>query len=203
MDNGGHSLTSDWQRLHARLEASRASLERLLAPDAAAQQAILRTRAQSLSRTPEHKTPAEQSIEVVEFRLANETYAVESFYVQEVCPLRYLRTIPGAPPFVLGLMNVRGQILSVIDLKKFFELPGSGITDLNRVLILRSGRIEVGVLADAILAVREIDLAQLQAALPTLTGIRADYTKGITADPVVVLDVKQLLGDQRIIVQEG
>src|SRR5690349_9409921 len=103
----------DWQRIHRRLEASWSTLVQKVSPDATARQHVLRERAKALARTPEHNHVAGNTVEIVEFLLANEHYAVESLYVQEVCPLKNLRPLPGAPPFVLGLINVRAQILSV------------------------------------------------------------------------------------------
>jgi purine-binding chemotaxis protein CheW len=70
----------------------------------------------------------------------------------------------------LGIINVRGQILSVLDLKKFFDLPERGLTD-RKGIILHSDQTEFGILAAAILGVRAIPLQAIQPALPTLTGV--------------------------------
>jgi purine-binding chemotaxis protein CheW len=97
---------------------------------------------------------------------------------------------------------VRGQILPVIDIKKFFDLPEHGITDLHKVIIVHHEEMDLGVLADVIFGVRAIPLNALQPSLPTLTGIREEYLKGVTAERLVVLDVTRILADPRIIVQE-
>jgi purine-binding chemotaxis protein CheW len=110
--------------------------------------------------------------------------------------------VPCTPAFVLGIINVRGRILSIVDLKKFFDLPEKGLGELNKVIILRSDSMEFGVLADAIVGVRALPLAGLQAAIPTLTGVREEYLKGITKDRVAVLDAGKILADKRIIVDE-
>jgi purine-binding chemotaxis protein CheW len=101
------------------------------------------------------------------------------------------------------LVNVRGQILSIIDIKKLFDLPEKGLTDLNKVIIVRADHMELGILADAILGVRCIAREELQPALPTQTGIREEYLKGITKDPLVVLDVERILSDEKILVNDG
>ena len=62
---------------------------------------------------------------------------------------------------------------------------------------------ELGILADAILGVRSITVEELQPALPTLTGIRAEYLKGITKDPLAVLDIEKILSDEKILVNDG
>jgi purine-binding chemotaxis protein CheW len=163
---------------------------------------ILRARARALARTP-RSTPADGTVlELLEFRLASERYAVESRHVQEVHPLRDLTPLPCTPPFVLGIVNVRGRILPVLDLKKFFELPERGLSDLHRIILVRGNDLELGLLADVIVGVRGVPADSLQPALPTLTGIRADFLKGIGEGSLVVLDLDRVLLDPKIIVHE-
>jgi len=169
------------------------------APDA---RQILRARAQALARPPERAAVAAASLELLEFRLANECYALETRYVREVYPLKNLTPLPCTPPFVLGIVNVRGRILPVLDLKKFFELPEEGLTDLHRIILVQGHDLELGLLADVIAGVRTIPVDSLQPSLPTLTGIRAEYLKGVTAARLVVLDLDRILADPKIIVQE-
>jgi purine-binding chemotaxis protein CheW len=170
---------------------------------AAEAQRILRERALALARPASNGIAAHNNrLELLEFRLASERYAVESRFVQEVHPLRDLTPLPGTPPFVPGIVNVRGQILPVYDLKKLFDLPEQGLTDLHRVLHVRSHDMELGLLADIIVSVSVIAADSLQASLPTLTGIRADYLKGITRDRVVVLDLERILSDPKIVVHD-
>jgi purine-binding chemotaxis protein CheW len=163
---------------------------------------ILRARARVLARPREDKQDNRARLAVIEFRLAHEHYAVESRYVQEVHPLHDLTPLPCTPPFVLGIVNVRGRILPVLDLKKFFDLPEQGLTDLHRIVLVRGHGLELGLLADVIVGVRTIALETLQRALPTFTGIRADYLKGVSDGRLVVLDLDRVLSDPRIIVHE-
>lgn len=163
---------------------------------------ILKARAKALAREPEREQKAEEYFEVVEFLLAYEKYAIETAYIREVYPLRELTPLPCTPRFVLGIINVRGQILSVIDIKKFFDLPEKGLTDLNKVIILHTNNMEFGILADKILGVRSIAAGEMQPSLPTLTGIRAEYLKGVTEEMRIILDAKKILNDDRILVHE-
>lgn len=163
---------------------------------------ILIARAQALARQPDKEEAAVERIEIVEFLLANERYGLEMSYIGEVYPLKDLTRIPCAPPFVLGVMNVRGKILSVIDMRKFFDLPDKGLPDLNKVIIVHDDAMEFGILADAILGVRQLSLAHLLPSLPTLTDIRSDYLKGVTEDRLVVLDGGKILRDRGIVVRE-
>lgn len=169
------------------------------APDA---RQILHARARALARPAERAAVAEASLELLEFRLARESYALETRYVREVCPLKNLTPLPCTPPFVLGIVNVRGRILPVLDFKKFFDLPEQGLTDLHRIILVRGNDLELGLLADVIVGVRTIPMDSLQASLPTLTGIRTEYLKGVTSERLVVLDLARILADPKIIVQE-
>lgn len=191
-----------WEEIHRRLAAARAVVEQKWAPNPEEKKKILKSRAQALTQEPAKQTPAEDHMEVVEFLLAHEKYGIESSCVREVYSLRELAPVPCTPPFVLGMINLRGQILSVIDLKKFFDLPEKGLTDLNKVLVVRTDRMELGILADVILGVRTIPLQDLQPSLPTLTGIRAEYLRGVSKDRLVILDVRKILSDPNIVVQE-
>ena len=162
----------------------------------------LRARAHALARAPRPAPAAGTMLELLEFRLGSERYALETRHVQDVHPLRELTPLPCTPPFVLGIVNVRGRILPVLDLKKFFDLPERGLTDLHRVILVRGNGLELGLLADVIVGVRSVAADDLQPSLPTLSGIRADYLKGVSVERLVVLDLDRILSDPKIIVHE-
>lgn len=188
----------DWGAVRHRLEVAEQQLAEEFTPSPEKCRAILEARAQALAAEP----PAAPGtgFSALEFMLASEHYALESRWVREVYPLREFTALPGTPPFVLGIVHLRGRIVSALDLKKFFELPNRGLSDLNKIIVLGNGRMEFGILADAILGTRRILDADLQAPLPTLTGIRAGYLLGITRQREVVLDGRKLLGDPGIVV---
>ncbi|HEY6838764.1 MAG TPA: chemotaxis protein CheW [Geobacteraceae bacterium] len=171
-------------------------------PPAGDEQRILRARAVELAREPEQEGIAGEHLEIVEFVLASERYGVESSFIGEVYPVKELTPLPCTPSFVLGVMNIRGKILSVLDLRTFFDLPDRGLSDFNKVIVLHAGAMEFGILADAILGVRKLRAAALRTSLPTLTDVRADYLKGVTEERLVVLDGEKILSDKRIVVHE-
>lgn len=177
----------------------KAATPRQAAPDPSE---ILRARARALARPIEAPAPADEWLDVLEFRLAHERYALEIRSVREVYPLKDLTRLPCVPAFVVGIVNVRGRILPVLDLKKFFDLPEQGLTDLHRIIVLEGHDLQLGLLADATMGVRSIAAASLQSSLPTLTGIRSEYLKGVTADHLVVLDAARLLAGPKILVNE-
>lgn len=165
-------------------------------------QTILRTRAQNLARAPEQDSELGATLELLEFRLALERYGVETRHVQEVQPLRDLTPLPCTPSYMRGIVNVRGQILPVVDIKEFFDLPREGITDLHRIVIIRGQGLEIGLLVDVVVGVRSISTDGLQSLLPTFAGIRAEYLKGVAAGRLIVLDMDHILSDPKLIVNE-
>jgi purine-binding chemotaxis protein CheW len=188
--------------VHRRLAAAQAALEREFEPTPAVRADILRQRARAMAQEPPQEVEEGATLELHEFVLANERYALESSYVREVYPLKELAPLPCVPRYVLGITNLRGQIVSVIDIKRFFDLPESGLSDLNKVILLSDDGMEFGILADQIVGVRWLARQDLQPVLPTLTGIRAEYLKGVTAERLAVLDAARLIHDGNLVVNE-
>ena len=191
----------DWDELHRRMAAVTASLEQGRSPSPEERKRILKERAKALAYTEKKKT-MEETIEIVDFLLAKEHYGIESRYIHEVYPLKNYTPLPGVPSFVLGLLNVRGRIISVVDIKKFFDMPTRGISDLNKVIIINDDYMEFGILADEILGVRNIAISGLSHPLQTLTGISGKFVKGVTGERLVVLDAAKILADRNIVVHE-
>lgn len=160
---------------------------------------ILRRRAALLAKPPE-QISTEKSIQVVEFLLATEIYAFELQYVKKVLPLKEVVILPGAPSFVYGITNYLGQIISVLDLRKFFELPIRSDESQYKIVVLQSQHMQVAVLAEEIIGVKDCIVPQLQTDIPTLTGVRSRYLKGVSPQQTIVLDVVSLLGDESLIV---
>lgn len=177
-------------------------LSKAAGADPIEKQRILQARARTLAQELEKRAEPENYFEVLEFSLAYERYALETSLVREVYPLKELTPLPCTPPFILGIINLRGQILAVIDLKRFFNLPEKGLSDLNKVIILHRGRLEVGLLADAVVGVRAVAWPEVQAPLPTLEGLSPDYLKGVTREALIILDAEKILTDPRLIVHE-
>lgn len=182
----------DWNEVHRRLAASQAVIEQTFNPSGEEKKRILKARAAALAREPVRKSQ-EESLEVMEFLLAHERYGLEVRHLREVHVLRELTPLPSMPPFVLGIFNARGRILPVIDIKKFFDLPEKGLPELNKVLVLYDGERELGILADQVVGLQRVPLREIQPSLPTLTGIREEYLRGVTGDRLVILDAEKIL----------
>jgi len=172
------------------------------AQDGEAPERILARRARALATAPASDAEREPALELLRFRLGTEDYAVESRFVLEVLALQQLARVPCCPPHVMGVVNARGRMLPVIDLKKFFELPEKGLTDLHRVIHLEAEGLQFGLLADMGLDTCRIDRDVLQPAPATFSGIRAEYLLGVTPEPLAVLDVRRMALDPRLVVDE-
>jgi purine-binding chemotaxis protein CheW len=163
---------------------------------------ILKSRADELAVELNEQEAVGNLIEVLEFILASEHYGIETNMISEVYPMKEYTPVPGTPDFVMGLINIRGRIVSVNDIRRFFDLPVKGLSDLNRVIVVQTPRMELGILADRIVGVRTVQADALQTSLPTLTGIRAEYLRGIALDGLIVLDVEKMVMDTQLVVNE-
>lgn len=168
-----------------------------------AEWAILKARAHELARPPEGEGErAADVVQVLTFRLGRERYALPVENVREVRPLTDLTSVPCTPDFVGGVMNLRGNILPLIDIRKLVNVEHEGITDLMSVIVVEISGMEVGIMADEVDEVMRLPLSELQAASTTVSGIGAEYIKGITADALALLNLDTVLGEDRIVVNE-
>lgn len=163
---------------------------------------VLKKRADLLKIAEKKTEISGKQIDGLGFLLSEERYAIDSTYVSEVVPLKDLTPLPCTPAFVIGIINVRGKILSVIDLKEFFNLATKGISNLNRVIVVKHNDIELGILADEISGNTIINIDQLQTNVSTISEANKNFIIGVTVDRLIVLDVRELLLSDRIIIDE-
>lgn len=192
----------DYGALERKLAAAHAAIESGWTPTPEDQRKVLIARAQALASNATTDETSDAGVELVEFHLAYERHAIESQYVREVYPLEHLTPVPCTPAHVLGVVNLRGEIVSVIDIRVFFDLPRQGLPDLNKLIVLASEHMSFGILVDAVAGTHKIRAADIQPALPAMTGIRESYLKGLTADRMAILDGAKLLSDSRLVVNE-
>jgi purine-binding chemotaxis protein CheW len=196
MSEPGH-VEERWAQLRKRLEDFERRIDQGFSADPEEHQERLLQRTREWSCSVE-ETPPDSLVELLSFTLGEELYAIESGHVGAVLPLPHFTPLPGTPPFVLGIVNVRGHIVSVLDLRVLFELPIEGLSDKNYLVVLRNQEMEFGLLADRIRGIEQIPRDSLQAGLANLTGIRANYLLGVTAEQATVLDGARLLGDPNL-----
>ena len=197
-----HSTSIDWDEIKRKVASLQEVIEqkKILLPEE--KRSLLKKRAQALALRENDETGQQECIEIIVFRLAYETYGIETAFVREVYPLKDMTTLPGTPSFVVGIINIRGQIVSVIDLKKFFNLPEKGLGELNKVIIMCNERMEFGILADVVEGTQSLALKEIMAAPPSVIGIGKKYLKGVTKEHIVLLEAESILNDEKIIVNE-
>jgi purine-binding chemotaxis protein CheW len=120
----------------------------------------------------------EPGVQVVCIRLNGEWYAAEISKAIEVIRVNQLTYLPSAPSYIAGIINVRGNILSVTDLKNLFGLSSEPLTDKSRIVVVASGGIETGLLVDEVAHVVDVPMNRIDPPLNTLTPEKAHYLKG-------------------------
>jgi purine-binding chemotaxis protein CheW len=199
--NGGGGTLVDWTGVRERL--ARLSAATVAGSQSAAErERLLAERADVLARIVAPKNDEGETVSVLEFRLGAERYAVENAAVREVHVLREITPVPGTPDFILGVVIVRGRICSVVDLARVFDLPARERGARARVVVLADRAMEFGIVADEVVGMRAIATVTLQDSLPTMTGARQKYLRGVTPERIAVLDARRLLADKTLVVRD-
>ncbi|MHB2025072.1 MAG: chemotaxis protein CheW [Elusimicrobiota bacterium] len=192
----------DWTAIHQRLRLFQQAVQSTGELDPDQKKKILRERARALAHVPETETADQKRLEVLKFQLAAEVYGVELRFVVEAYPMKRFTPVPCTPPHIFGVVNVRGRLLTVIDIKKLFGLPEAGLTDLNKIVVLRQDEVEFGLLADVVLGTGIILERDIQPSLPTFTGVQLEYFRGVTKESLIILAGEKLLTSTALAVHE-
>lgn len=134
--------------------------------------------AQELSVAKEAILVKEETFQLVVFKLSKEWYGVDIASVKEVIKAGKITYLPSSPNNIIGIINLRGNILSVTDLKKILGLPEEGLTGGSRIVVVESGNLETGFLVDEVDEVSEWSMAKVEPTLATIASEKADYIKG-------------------------
>jgi len=198
-DNNFYDITSFSETISKRLEICNVILNRSseLTPEQKAQK--LKERAKTVAKQGEKSEDNGAYLEIVEFFLSEEKYALELKHIREVYCVKELTPLPFAPSFVLGIVNLKGQIFSIIDLKELYELSTGECTENQQAIILSSDNMEFGILTDGIVGVRKISVSMIQPWISTLKNYMSEHIKGITKERTIVLDGEKILSDKEIL----
>ena len=140
--------------------------------------------------------------QLVLFQLSDEDYGVDIYSVQRLIQVPEVTRVPQAPEYVEGVIDVRGDIIPVINLKKRFGFDTTDVNGDGRIVITETGEHIVGFLVDAVSEVTRLSNEDIEPPAPVLVGDRADYVAGIGKQPVtgsntsrliIVLDVGKVL----------
>jgi purine-binding chemotaxis protein CheW len=198
--NGARRGAFDWDRVRAALVRAAEAIDTAHTPSGEAAARILATRARRLAQ-PVAATEARGQLAMARFQLGAEHYALELPYLREVAQLTSITPVPGAPDFVMGVTNLRGEILSVFDLRKLLGVKPTGLSDMARLLVLGRERAELGILADAVSEVALLDPGALAPPPETVSARGRRYLRGVTRDALIALDGAALLDDEELVLQ--
>lgn len=190
----------DWNAVRLRMEVAAMEMEDALNPPKARARKIMEDRAKALARPVDETAAVVDGIDVVVFTLARESYAITSRFVREVVGFSGFTPVPGVPAHVMGVVNLRGAILAVMDLRPFFNIAAQGVTDMARVIVLGEQRLEFGIVVDATAGHFVLPRAGMRAAAD-IAGIRSGFITGVSplasGDACMILDGARLLADER------
>ena len=158
------------------------------------ERAIMRARAKALA-TPRKTTAAAEQIDLVEFRLAGESYGIAAHQVLAAIALRDFTPLPRSGSSVVGLAEWRGALLSLVDVRPLLGLPAAALADLRHVVVAGDERRRVGILVEAVVQSRPIDIASLQSR-PAASDRR--FVIGTAPDALVVVDGAALAHETRM-----
>ncbi len=141
----------------------------------------------------------DEVLQWVTFRLDNETYGINVMQVREVLRYSEIAPVPGAPEYVLGIINLRGNVVTVIDTRSRFGLPPADITDNTRVVIIEAEKQVVGILVDSVAEVVYLRTSEIDSAPHVGTEESAKFIQGVSNrdnELLILVDLNKLLSDE-------
>lgn len=141
----------------------------------------------------------QSEMQLVVFDLATEAYGVDISAVREIIRLQDITRVPRAPTFVEGVINLRGKVIPVIDLRRRFSLPVSEENTENRIVVVDIGGQDIGVIVDAVNEVLRISSDSVEPPSAVITGAESDYLLGIAKLEdrlIILLDLERVLSDE-------
>ena len=140
-----------------------------------------------------------QVLRWVTFRLADEIYGINVMQVQEVLRMTDVAPVPGAPHYVMGIINLRGNVVTVLDTRKLLDLATDAITDSARIMIIESGKVTVGLLVDSVAEVVNIALSDIDPPPSVGNDEGSRYIQGIYSTEqqiLILIDLDKLITEE-------
>lgn len=141
----------------------------------------------------------DEVLQLVTFYLAEEEFGVNIHDLQEIIRMMTITRVPKAPPFVEGVINLRGQVIPIIDLRKRIGMAPRGYDKATRIIVVQLDRKTVGFVVDAVGEVRRIPSRVVEPPPPMVAGIESDYIQGVgkLGDVLLILlDLNRLLSEE-------
>ena len=134
----------------------------------------------------------------VTFRLDNEKYGINVMQVREVLRVSEIAPVPGAPNFVLGIINLRGNVVTVMDTRKRFGLAPRGHDDSTRIVIIESEERVVGMMVDSVAEVMNLAASAIESTPDVGNDQSAKYIQGVSnvgGELLILVDLERLIAD--------
>jgi len=143
-----------------------------------------------------------EEIQLVVFKIGDEEFGVEINQVREIVKLVSITRMPKAPKFIEGVVNLRGQIITVIDLAKRLDLPSTGRTESTRIMVVEVGDNTVGMIVDSVSEVLRLSMDDIEDT-PSLidTEVHEQYLRGVGKSEdrlLILLDLNEVLSSEEI-----
>ena len=138
-------------------------------------------------------------IQWVTFHLENEKYGIKVMQVQEVLRMTEIAPVPGAPHYVLGIINLRGNVVTVIDTRRRFGLVDVEHDDETRIVIVEANNNVVGILVDSVAEVVDLKISEIETAPNVGNDESSKYIQGVSSrenELLILVDVNKLLSDE-------
>ena len=136
--------------------------------------------------------------QLVVFDLADEGYGVDISAVREIIRLQEITQVPRTPEFVEGVINLRGKVIPVIDLRKRFGVTVEAESQDNRIVVVDIGDQDIGVIVDAVKEVLRIPTDSVEPPASVITTAGSDYLLGIAkldSRLIILLDLQKVLSE--------
>lgn len=140
----------------------------------------------------------DEVLQWVTFKLENEIYGINVMQVQEVLRYSEIAPVPGAPLYVLGIINLRGNVVTVIDTRSRFGLEPCDVTDNTRVVVIESEKQVIGILVDSVAEVVYLKASEIDDAPNVGNEESAQFIQGVSnrdGELLILVDLDKLLSD--------
>ncbi|MDW3060551.1 chemotaxis protein CheW, partial [Vibrio sp. 1978] len=140
----------------------------------------------------------DEVLQWVTFQLEEETYGINVMQVREVLRYTEIAPVPGAPDYVLGIINLRGNVVTVIDTRSRFGLMEGEVTDNTRIIVIESERQVIGILVDSVAEVVYLRSSEIDTTPSVGTDESAKFIQGVSnrdGKLLILVDLNKLLTD--------
>lgn len=190
----------DWKAVKRRLENATRATEAAIHPSPDRLRRMLEDRTRMVADAMERARSADTAV-LVPFAVAGARFAIHAGYLREVLPLPAVTPIPRTPGHLVGVIDLRGQLLPVFDLANVLGLPAGLPGENPRILACGVGKAEFGILADEVTGIEKIRSTEMRAALADSVPGGPPWARGKDRNGRTVIDGAALLEDARLFIE--